>query len=916
MPALRSLIPLAASLATGAAIYFGRAVLDQVEINGSVVRVALLPPWPVMVGLVGLALVVITGCSRRAASDRRPALGEIVLPLCALSVLAVPYLPVVPDQWPLLQMLAGPVVGLVWLVVVGLQGWALWQARVIGAPALGHWPLPRLTAAIFVATLGVSGLAAWRLTSTSAYPGGDEPHYLVIAQSIWRDGDLDIQNNHTRGDYYEYVSMELAPHYLVAGIGGVFYSVHPILMPFLMAPVYAAGGYAGVVALFVVVAAAAATLAWRWVRGVLNATGAATFAWAAIAGSGPYLFNSFTVYPETCAALSVMIAMTLAVTTPRARRGAGRHLAIGLACAALPWFHTKYAPMSAALLLVALGRLWHQGARPLWREPKAWAVSVPYAASLLAWFAFFYAYWGSPLPTAQYGEHGQSSPLHLLRAGPGLWFDQEYGLLAFAPAYILAATGLVKMCRAGGDLRRQAIEIVLVFGALFVTVGSFAQWYGGSSPPSRHLVSGLFLLALPIAVAFQDAPEGSARRASQHLLLWVGFGIAVTLALAQNGLLIDSGGDGSAALLEYWSPRWELWALTPTFTFHAPIWASVHATWWLTIAAGAAALLSRCRPLAPGAAALVAIAVFAAALSIVAITMPWLPAGPARPPIDLAARSRLKALDDFDASVRPTAMRYDELRTLPSFDVLPHLKLSVMPMSRVDRQPLQLIHNARFSLPAGTYNIEVTFGSQVPSHPTPFSVQVGRLGNPLQSWNLQPDPGQVWRTTLRIEVDANFVGFRGPAEMERAISNVAITPMTIINESERPRVPTVLSAATYPGATLYFHDEQLYPEARGIWTRGQRLSLLTVAPAPDRTEPVVLRITCGSRGNTATLSADGWQRQVVLVPGQVVDVELPAPIHGVIPLTIATTSAFRPRDIDPSSRDPRVLGIWVEVNPE
>ena len=37
--------------------------------------------------------------------------------------------------------------------------------------------------------------AAWRAAS-SRVPGGDEPHYLVITQSLLRDGDLLIENNH------------------------------------------------------------------------------------------------------------------------------------------------------------------------------------------------------------------------------------------------------------------------------------------------------------------------------------------------------------------------------------------------------------------------------------------------------------------------------------------------------------------------------------------------------------------------------------------------------------------------------------------------------------------------------------------------------------------------------------------------
>ena len=88
---------------------------------------------------------------------------------------------------------------------------------------------------------------------------------------------------------------------------------------------------------------------------------------------------------------------------------------------------------------------------------------------------------------------------------------------------------------------------------------------------------------------------------------------------------------------------------------------------------------------------------------------------------------------------------------------------------------------------------------------------------------------------------------------------------------------------------------------------------VTVAAPPGRTTPIVLRIHCGGQANNATISTFGWQRQYALVPGRAVDVELPMTAGGVIPLTIATDNGFSPKIMDPSSRDPRFLGIWVEV---
>ena len=144
------------------------------------------------------------------------------------------------------------------------------------------------------------------------------------------------------------------------------------------------------------------------------------------------------------------------------------------------------------------------------------------------------------------------------------------------------------MWRAGGELRRQAIEITFIFTALLLMVGAFGIWWGGTSAPARPIASGLPLLMLPIAAAFRSAPAGSPRRAAQHLLLWIGVGIAITLAIGQDGLLINNARDGTSALLDFWSPRWELWSLAPSFIGQHWTIAWLHLTWWLAIAAGAA----------------------------------------------------------------------------------------------------------------------------------------------------------------------------------------------------------------------------------------------------------------------------------------------------------------------------------------
>ena len=908
---------------TGLALYVTRGVLDQTVTANGVIRFAMLPPWQALLGFTCLAGLLLVGVDhlnapRGTTTANRPRLGALVLPLLSLIVLLLPFTPVLPDQWPVLQALAGPFGAIVWLTVAALQLWVLWQSRLITARVIERWSLTAITVGIFVSTAAAAGIAAERLTGTALFPSGDEPHYLVIAQSLWRDGDLKIENNHQRGDYEEYFPAELEPHYLTRGRDGEIYSIHPIGIAVLLAPIYALAGYQGAVWALILMGALAAAIAWRWTVATLNAPGAATFAWAAIAFSAPFMFNTFTIYPEIGAALAVLFALTTTLRMNTERSGLGPWIAVGLAIASLPWLSTKYAPMSAALLLVVILRFRKKEPASLLlsallRNTKVWALVAIYAASLAAWFAFFYWIWGNPLPMAPYGSLVQTTPLNLRFGAPGLLFDQEYGLLAYAPVYILAATGLYQMWRAGGELRRQALEISFIFIALLATVGAFGIWWGGSAAPARPLASGLLLLMLPIATAFRAAPVGSPQRAAHHLLLWIGIGIAVTLTMANDGLLLNNARDGTSQLLDFWSPRWPLSSLAPTFIADRWILAWLNTAAWLIVAAGAAALLARTRSTRAGVSALFAFVMFGVTLWIITMLVPLLPT--ARPPrtIDLGARSRLAALDGFDARARPASLVYDPLSKGAAGEALPQLIVGVKPGQRSDPQPVRVIHNGRFSLPAGTYSISVQFNDRVPDRQQPLALQIGRNGPPMQTWLLQPKPGEQFQAPLWLPVDASFVGLRGSAELERAIAAITITPASVVDAGARPLVPTVLAAAIYPAATLFFHDEQLYPESQGFWTLGSNTAHVTVAVPLGQTAPVVLRMHPGAVTNRATISTFGWQRSFDLVPGQAVETELPVFDSGVVPLTITVDSGFYPKQVDQSSTDRRFLGAWVEV---
>jgi hypothetical protein len=916
-----------ASLTLGLAAWASRAVLDEVVSGGQRLRVALVPSWHTalaftLLGVVAAASALRLRARRRGApaTMRTPPVLDVALPLFGLLLLLLPYLPWLPDRWPGVQVLAGPAKWIVWTLIGG-------QVLFAAAPHAGQvrtWVASRslgtLTAAVWLATAAAAAAGAARLTHTVLFPSGDEPHYLVIAQSLWRDGDLKIEDNHTRGDYREYFPRELDPHYLTRGVDGEIYSVHPVGMPVLVTPVFAAGGYTATVGFFVAMAATAAAVAWRWAVAMTGALGPATLAWAAIVFSAPFLTNAFTIYPEVPAALAMALALPL-VFRPTPGRTAWHGWAIGLLAAALPWLSTKYAPMSAALVVVAIARQWW----PLHRaEPRAgWfegaaPIVAPYAVSVLAWFAFFYAYWGTPWPHGPYGAMSQTAPANTIFGVPGLLFDQEYGLLAYAPAYVLAAAGLWTMTRRAGPLRRVGVELALLFAALLVTVGAFRIWWGGSAAPARPLMSGLLVLLLPMAVQIGAARPGSARRAAQHLLVWVGVAVCVMLVVAERGLLLANGRDGTSSLLEWLSPRWPVWTLAPTFIAHEAGPATAMSLVWLLAVAGGSWALGRARITTPGAASLRAVGT-AAGMAVLAVAgIALLPAAePPLPDVDLRARARLPALDSFDRITRPFAVTYRPLRLEPSTAVEPTLAVGVTPGLRTQPQPVRVLHNGRFSLPAGRYRAVIRWAARDPlpaGEGTPIALQIGRIGPPLRQWTVTPVPGGTWDTEFWLPVDAGFVGLRGSRELEQSIDEIRIEALDVQDLGARLDTPQVLAAAAYGDALVLFHDEAMYPESTGFWTTGQRVARVTIACPGGCTRGVTLRVHSGKQPNRLRLSTHGWSREVDLAGETLVQVEVPAPAEGgAIALDTSTATGFVPIEVDPSIRDRRYLGAWIEV---
>ena len=230
-------------------------------------------------------------------------------------------------------------------------------AAATGSPQSSAWLAAGLTALVTLA-------AAW--SASPRVPGGDEPHYLVITQSLLRDGDLRIENNHHDPDFVAAFG-DLKPDFVARGRDGEIYSIHAPGVAALVVPAFAVAGYRGAQATIIALTAWTGALIWLIGWRTTRSTRAAWFAWAAIAGSVTFLLQRFTIFPDAPGAFAVAVGVWLIVRLADADDPVAPSVlaAASVALAALPWLHTRFSVLAAGLGLVIVWQVVTDVSRPM-----------------------------------------------------------------------------------------------------------------------------------------------------------------------------------------------------------------------------------------------------------------------------------------------------------------------------------------------------------------------------------------------------------------------------------------------------------------------------------------------------------------------------------------------------------------------
>lgn len=494
----------------------------------------------------------------------------------------------------------------------------------------------------------------------------------------------------------------------------------------------------------------------------------------------------------------------------------------------------------------------------------------------------------------------------------GLLFDQEYGIFPVAPVLLLAVIGFAGMLR-DPSRRRMAIVLALPWLLLLLLAGTSNPWWSKSAMPGQQLVLLLPLLVVPIAWLYGRLPRESISRAGAQLLLL--FSVATTLAMAFELVPVGQQADGSSGILQAMSPAWQLWIEAPTYVVGGRA-ATARVLVWLGAFGIFAWTFSRVRASSPGRAAL-AVTTSATLLFIALVSATSLMLSGHTARFDVEGRPVFPLLETFDPVARPIAVRYDAFSVVSPGELPPLFTASAVPGERTDPQPVRVVLNARFRLPAGTYMLDLKGSPSARAGASAsIGLQIGREGRPIEIWPLELGRDERTRREFDVPLDAEFVGFRAPGQVEKTIAELRVTPINVVETRKRFPSGTVLSAAAFPPARVFFHDSYSYPEAEGFWVRGRTRAHMTLLKTRDDDAGILLAIHSGARANIVTLTTPRWSETLDLMPGVTQRVTVPSKQgERFVPLVIESSGGFVPADVE-GNRDRRLLGAWIGFIPD
>ncbi len=326
-------------------------------------------------------------------------------------------------------------------------------------------------------------LSVW-LDHKGVQLSGDEPHYLMVTQSLVEDHDLSLKNNVEQRTYLEFIPTDLPAHMIIHK--GKHLSFHMPGLSFVLIPFYIIfNAFGDIISpqLFFRISISIINsffpLILFYLLGYFFPGKNVTGVWLISIMSVPFLFHSVHIFPELPA------ATLLAGSFLFLFRKSGSPAIAGSLFSLTIWFHVKYYP---PLILFALFAIWYIYKKHSKMDLFKFLI-FPFFSSVIL-LIFSKAVYGTFNPAGIFpAESYWSTPLILkIKVFLAYFIDQRDGLLLYAPTMFFFIFGL--------KLRKTSWKIPVALTAIYTFFHAITTVRGAHAPAGRPLIFILWIIIL------------------------------------------------------------------------------------------------------------------------------------------------------------------------------------------------------------------------------------------------------------------------------------------------------------------------------------------------------------------------------------------------------------------------------------
>ena len=209
-------------------------------------------------------------------------------------------------------------------------------------------------------------------------------------------------------------------------------------------------------------------------------------------------------------------------------------------------------------------------------------------------------------------------------------------------------------------------------------------------------------------------------------------------------------------------------------------------------------------------------------------------------------------------------------------------------------------------MPAGTYNLRPRASREGGR----LTIAVGREEHPIRTVSLA---GTSSATPMTLPVAVRAIVISADEQAQRSVRGLTLEPLAIAAGAERLTDDFARDAVQYGGHTVFFLDENSFPEPEAFWVRGGRRCAIVIQPDTPRSTATLV-LGNAPVANRVVLESANWRTELQLSPGEERVVTVPMASVSATLVRLSASDGFVPSRVDPASRDNRFLGVYVRVN--